>query len=184
AFACVYAILVGVFAYKELTLKKLAHTLASSVLDVGAIMFIIAMSGIFGYGIPFERIPSLLESLILGFTSSKVVVMLIIIALLVILGMFIDGSVIILLFTPIFLPLAIKVGWDPVHFGILFCTIITMGNMTPPVGLAMSAVCTVLNIPISEYIREMWPWLAVTVLSVAVLVFFPNLVLALPRLLF
>jgi len=184
SFACVYAILVGVFAYKELTLKKLMQTLASSVLDAGGIMFIIALCGIFGYGIPFERIPDLLSGAILGLSMNRYIVMLIIIAILLILGMFIDGSVVILLFTPIFLPLAVKVGWDPVHFGILFCTIITAGNMTPPVGLAMSAVCTVLNVPISEYIKEMWPWLLATVLAVSVLIFFPNLVLALPRLLF
>ncbi len=184
SFACVYAILVGVFAYKELTLKKLMQTLASSVLDVGGIMFIIALCGIFGYGIPFERIPDLLSGAILGFSMNRYIVMLIIIAILLVLGMFIDGSVVILLFTPIFLPLAVKVGWDPVHFGILFCTIITAGNMTPPVGLAMSAVCTVLDVPISEYIKEMWPWLFATVLAVSVLIFFPNLVLAIPRLLF
>jgi TRAP-type C4-dicarboxylate transport system permease large subunit len=56
--------------------------------------------------------------------------------------------------------------------------------MTPPVGLAMSAVCTVLDVPISEYIKEMWPWVFATVLAVSVLIFFPNLVLAIPRLLF
>ena len=184
AFACVYAILVGVFAYKELTLQKLVQTLGSSVLDVGAIMFIIALSGIFGYGIPFERVPDALEAAILGLSADKYIVMFIIIFILTILGMFMDGSVVILLFTPIFLPLAVKVGWDPVHFGILFCTIITMGNMTPPVGLAMSAVCSVLDIPISEYIKEMWPWILTTLIAVAVLVFFPDLVLALPRLLF
>ena len=184
SFACVYAILVGVFAYRELTLKKLVQTLGSSVLDVGAIMFIIALSGIFGYGIPFERVPDLLEAAILGISMDKFAVMFIIIFILIILGMFMDGSVVILLFTPIFLPLAVKVGWDPVHFGILFCTIITLGNMTPPVGLAMSAVCSVLDIPISEYIKEMWPWLMTTLIAVGILVFFPNIVLALPRLLF
>jgi tripartite ATP-independent transporter DctM subunit len=184
SFACVYAVLVGVFVYKELTIKKLVHTLGSSVLDVGAIMFIIALSGIFGYGIPFERVPDILEAAILGVSMNKFIVMFIIIIILVILGMFMDGSVVILLFTPILLPLAVKVGWDPVHFGILFCTIVTMGNMTPPVGLAMSAVCSVLDIPISEYIREMWPWLFTTVVAISILVFFPDLVLFLPRLLF
>ncbi len=160
------------------------YSLIDSVLDVGGIMFIIALSGIFGYGIPFEKIPDLISNAILGFSTNRYVVMFIILFILIILGMFIDGSVVILLFTPIFLPLAAKIGWDPVHFGILFCTMITMGNMTPPVGLAMSAVCTVLNVPISEYIKDMWPWFWATVLSIGVLVFFPGLVLALPRLLF
>ena len=184
AFACVYAILVGMFAYHELNLAKIAQTLGATVLDVGAIMFIIALSGTFGYGIPFERIPDLLTGAILGLTENRFLVMLIILSVLIVLGMFMDGSVIIILFTPIFLPLAIKVGIDPVHFGILFCTIITMGNMTPPVGLAMYAVCSVLEIPTLEYVKEMWPWMVTIVLMVCVLIFFPGLVLALPRLLF
>lgn len=184
SFACMYAIAVGVFAYKELTLDKILKTVGSTVLDMGAIMFIIALSGIFGYGIPFEHVPELLTNAILGFSSNKYFVMLIIIVFLVILGMFMDGSVVILVFTPIFLPLALNVGFDPVHFGILFCSIITMGNMTPPVGLAMYAVCSVLDIPNSEYVKEMWPFFLTIVLMIGILVFFPDLVLVLPRLLF
>ena len=184
SFACFYAVGVGFLAYKELSLRKLLETIAGSVLDVGAIMFIIALSGIFGYGIPFERIPDVLSGAILGISTNKHVVMLIIIVFMIILGMFMDGSVIILLFTPIFLPLAMAVGVDPVHFGILFCTIITMGNMTPPVGLAMYTVCSIMDVPISEYVREMWPWLFTIIIMVSILVFFPALTLALPRLLF
>jgi tripartite ATP-independent transporter DctM subunit len=184
SFACVYAIAVGFLAYKELSLEKLAKTIGSSVLDMGAIMFIIALSGIFGYGIPFDHVPDLLTKAILGISANKFVVMSIIIFFLVVLGMFMDGSVVILVFTPIFLPLAMKVGFDPVHFGILFCSIITMGNMTPPVGLAMYAVCSVLDIPNSEYIREMWPFFITVVAMIGILVFFPALVMALPRLLF
>lgn len=184
AFACVYAIAVGIFAYKELDAHKIAKTLGATVVDVGAIMFIIALSGIFGYGIPYERIPDLISGAILGISTSQYIVMLIIIAFLIVLGMFMDGSVVILLFTPIFLPLATRVGIDPVHFGILFCTIITMGNMTPPVGLAMYAVCSIMGIRTSEYVREMWPWLATVVVMVSILIFFPDLVLFLPRILF
>jgi len=184
AFACIYAIVVGMLAYKELTLDKIARTLGETIIDVGAIMFIIALSGIFGYGIPFEHIPQLLTETILTVSQSKYIVLGIILLFLVILGMFIDGSVVILLFTPIFLPLAMQVGLDPVHFGILFCTIITMGNMTPPVGLAMYAVCSVMEISIGDYIKEMWPFLLTVVLMVAVLVFVPQLVLLLPNLMF
>jgi tripartite ATP-independent transporter DctM subunit len=184
AFACVYAILVGVFVYRELTWKKLVATLGSTVIDVGAIMFIIALSGIFGYGIPFERVPDAITGAITGLTSTPQVVLLITIGFLLILGMFMDGSVIILLFTPIFLPLVKSVGVDPVHFGLIFCTIITMGNMTPPVGLAMYAVCSIMDCTISEWARHMWPFVLTVVVEVAVLVFLPDVVLFLPRLLF
>ncbi|WP_422479379.1 TRAP transporter large permease [Pleomorphochaeta sp. DL1XJH-081] len=184
AFACVYAIIVGTVVYHELNFEIIAKTLGDTVIDVGAIMFIIALSGIFGYGIPLENIPALLTSTILSISQSKYIVMLIILLFLVILGMFMDGSVVILLFTPIFLPLAKAVGIDPVHFGILFCTIITMGNMTPPVGLAMYAVCQVLNISINDYVREMWAFLITIMIMVGILMFFPQLVLLLPNLLF
>lgn len=184
AFACVYSVLVGVLAYRELSLEKFIGAVKDSVIDIAAIMFIIALSGIFGYGIPFERIPDVVSKLILGLTTNPYLVMFIIFVILVILGMFMDGSVVILLFTPIFLPLAMKVGWDPVHFGILFCSVITMGNMTPPVGLAMYAACQILETPSKDYIREMWPFVITVMLLLSILVFFPNIVLFLPNLLF
>ena len=84
AFACVYAIAVGIFAYKELDALTLAKTLGATVVDVGAIMFIIALSGIFGYGIPYERIPDLLSSAILEFSTNRYLVMFIIIAFLIV----------------------------------------------------------------------------------------------------
>ena len=184
AFACVYAILVGVFAYRELTWKKLVETLGSTVVDVGAIMFIIALSGIFGYGIPFERVPDAITGTITTITREPHLIMLITIAFLLILGMFMDGSVIILLFTPIFLPLVRSVGIDPVHFGLIFCTVITMGNMTPPVGLAMYAVCGIMDCTIGEWTRAMWPFVLTVLVMLAVLIYLPDVVLFLPRLLF
>lgn len=184
AFACVYAVLVGVFAYRELTLKTFLMAMKDSVVDIAAIMFIIALSGIFGYGIPFEKIPDLISRLILGITTNKFLVLAIIYIILLILGMFIDGSVVILLFTPIFLPLAIRVGWDPVVFGILFCSVVTMGNMTPPVGLAMYAACQILDTPIRDYIREMWPFILTVFVFLAIIMLFPDLILFLPRLIY
>ena len=184
AFACVYAVLVGVFAYRELTLKTFINAMKDSVVDIAAIMFIIALSGIFGYGIPFEKIPDLVSRLILGITTNKFLVLAIIYVVLLILGMFIDGSVVILLFTPIFLPLAMKVGWDPVVFGILFCSVVTMGNMTPPVGLAMYAACQILDTPIKDYIRQMWPFILTVFIFLAVIMLFPDIILFLPRLIY
>jgi len=184
SFACVYAVCVGVFVYKELTWKKFVDVLESSIKDIGAIMFIIALSGIFGYGIPFEHVPDLLTGGILGITKNPYIVMLLIIFFLIVLGMFMDGSVIILLFTPIFLPLVRELGVDPVHFGLVFCTTITLGNLTPPIGLSMYTVCSIMDLSVKEWIREMWPFLVTIVIEVSILVFLPDLVLSLPRLFF
>lgn len=184
AFACVYAILVGVFVYRELTWAKFLETLVNSIKDMGAVMFIIALSGIFGYGIPFDHVPEAVTGIITTISTNQHIVMLLIILLLVIVGMLMEGSVAILLFTPILLPLAKDLGVDPVHFGMIFCTTITMGLLTPPVGISMYTVCTIIGCSTRDWVRGMWPWLLVTLVMLAVLVYLPGLVLFLPRLLF
>lgn len=184
AFACVYGILVGVFVYRELTWKKFLETLRTTVGDVGAVMFIIALSGLFRYGIPFEHVPQAMTSLITGFSTNPHIVLMIVIGFLIIAGMFIEGSVCILLFTPILLPMVVSLGVDPVHFGLIMCTTITMGLLTPPVGISMYTVCTILECPTSAYLREMFPFLITVVVELLLLVYLPGVVLFLPRLLF
>ena len=184
AFACVYGILVGVFVYRELTWRKFLETLRITVGDVGAVMFIIALSGLFRYGIPFEHVPQAMTALITGFSTNPHIVLMIVIGFLVIAGMFIEGSVCILLFTPILLPMVVSLGVDPVHFGLIMCTTITMGLLTPPVGISMYAVCTILECPTSAYLREMFPFLITVVVELLLLVYLPDVVLFLPRLLF
>ena len=182
AFACVYALFVGAVIYRELTFKKLIDCIITSVMDVGAIMFIIAMSGIFGYGLPFDNIPQAATSLIAGITTNRYLVLLIIILFLLIVGCLMEGSVAILLLTPILLPMAKSVGVDPVHFGLIFCTSITFGLLTPPVGINMYVVCGILNIPTGKFLKESLPFLFATVLFIVLLVFVPDVVMFLPRL--
>ncbi len=184
AFACVYALFVGVVIYRELTFKKLLDTIITSVMDVGAIMFIIAMSGIFGYGIPFDHIPQATTSIIMGVSSNHYVVLLIIILFLLILGCLMEGSVAILLLTPILLPMAQSVGVDPVHFGLIMCTSITFGLLTPPVGINMYVVCGILEMPTGKYLKESLPFMLATTLFIILLVFIPDVVMFLPKLLY
>ncbi len=184
AFACVYAVFVGVFIYRELTWRKLVETLNITVRDIGAVMFIIALSGIFGYGIPVERVPQRLTGLITGISTDPNVVLLLIIAFLIAVGMVMEGSVAILLLTPILLPLVESLGVDPVHFGLIMCTIITTGLLTPPVGISMYTVCSIMECSTRDYIRESTVFFIVVVLQIAVLVYLPGLVLFVPRLLY
>ena len=182
AFACIYAIFVGTVIYRELTFKKLFDTIVTSAMDIGAIMFIIAMSGIFGYGIPFDNIPKLATSMIMGISTNHYVVLLIIILFLLIVGCLMEGSVAILLLTPILLPMARSVGVDPVHFGLIMCTSITFGLLTPPVGINMYVVCGILDIPTGHFLKESLPFMAATTAFIVLLVFIPDAVLFFPRL--
>lgn len=106
------------------------------------------------------------------------------IAALLIAGMFIESVVIILLFTSILLPMVVKVGVDPVHFGLVMIIMCVMGPVTPPVGVSMFTVCSILDCPVEEYIKESIPFLVAVLLWVIILIFLPQIVLFLPNLIF
>ena len=184
AFAVAYAVAVGMFAYRMLRAASLREALEGSLVDIGAVMFLIALSGIFGYGIVFERVPETISEGLLGVTENPDLAMLIIAALILLAGCFIDGSVLIIMLTPIFLPLVQAMGVDPVHFGLVFVIAATIGNFTPPVGAAMFAVCQILKCPIGDYTRESLPFLAAVSAVTLLLIFVPEVVLWVPNLIF
>ena len=184
AFAVVYAVLIGVAAHHKLDARSARIALDGAIDDVGAVMFLIALSGIFAYGIVFERVPELVSSAILGVTTHPEALMTLIVLLLLVAGCFIDGSVLIIMLTPIFLPLAQQVGIDPVHFGLVFVIVITIGNFTPPVGAAMYAVCSIIECPIERYTRESVPFLVAVSAVAVLLIFVPEVVLFVPDLIF
>jgi tripartite ATP-independent transporter DctM subunit len=184
AFAVVYAILVGVAAYRKLRLASSREALEGSLVDVGAVMFLIAMSGIFGYGIVFERAPEVVSAWLLGITGSPHLVLALIVVLILAAGCIVDGSVLIIMLTPIFLPLVTTLGVDPVHFGLIFVVAATIGNFTPPVGAAMFAVCSILKCPVGDYTRESLPFLVAVGAVTLLLIFVPEIVLFVPDLIF
>jgi tripartite ATP-independent transporter DctM subunit len=184
AFAVVYAIAIGFFAYRVLTLASFREAVEGSLTDIGAVMFLLALSAIFGYGIVFEQIPEAISGWMFGVTESPSVVMMLIVLFILVAGTFMEGSVLIIMLTPIFLPLITQYGIDPVHFGLVFIIAATIGNYTPPVGGAMFVVCQILRCPIGDYTRESMPFLIAVSLVTILLIFAPGLVLFVPNLLF
>ena len=184
AFAVVYAIFVGVFIYKELTFDKFIESLKQTANDLAVIMFIIICSNAFGYGIIIGKLPQTLARLIIGLTTNKYIVFLIIMLFVFIVGMFMEATANVLLLTPIFLPIIQEVGIDPVHFGIIYMILITLGGMTPPVGVTMYTTCSILKCPVDIYVKESIPFILSVVLLLVALIFFPNIVLFLPNLVF
>jgi tripartite ATP-independent transporter DctM subunit len=184
AFAVVYAIVIGAVVYRQLRRTSFREALEGSLSDVGAVMFLIALSAIFGYGIVFEHVPELVSGAILGVTDSLYGVIIMIVVLILNAGCFVDGSVLIIMLTPIFLPLIHDLDGDPVHFGLIFVLAATIGNFTPPVGAAMYAVLSILKCPIGTYTRESIPFLIAVSLVTLLLVFVPEVVLFVPDLIF
>lgn len=184
AFCVVYAVIIGVFVYKELTFEKFWGALRTAVIDTAAVMLLIAMSGPFSYAVTYCKLPQELANLIFGITSQPQLLMIIILAWLFILGMFLDSNVNFLLLTPIFLPMVQKVGFDPVHFGVLMATIVTMGVFTPPVGSAIYPVCSIIDCSVEEYTKESMLFFLAIFLEMVLLIFFPQIVMFLPNLLY
>ncbi|MBR0665917.1 TRAP transporter large permease [Roseomonas hellenica] len=184
AFAVVYAVVIGFFAHRMLTRASFREAIEASLVDVGAVMFLLALSAIFGYGIVFEQLPEEIAEWMLGITDDANVAMVLIVLFVLVAGTFMEGSVLIIMLTPIFLPLLTQYGIDPVHFGLVFIIAATIGNYTPPVGGAMFVVCQVLRCPIGDYTRESTPFLIAVSAVTLLLIFVPQVVLVVPNLLF
>ena len=184
AFAVVYAFIIGKFVYREMSLKSLWNVCKTTLGDNGVILFIIMTSAILGYGIIYDKVPQTMAKIISGISTNPHIIMLVIVTFVFIAGMFMEGTVNTLLLTPIFLPIVKSMGVDPVHFGIVFMTTVTLGGMTPPVGTAMYASCAILECPIDEYARESLPFFATILVEVAILIYCPWVFMWLPNLVF
>ena len=184
AAAVVYAIAVGFFAHGDMTIDKVKSAFGHAISDIGMIMLIILMSGMIGFAIIFMQLPQSIASALLAGLSDPVVIVAVILISLFVAGLFFESTILVLLLTPIFVPIIEQVGFNPVHFGILMMTIVTMGSMTPPVGVAMYTVCSIMDVKIEDYMRESLPFVGAIVALVAFLLFSPDVVLFLPRLAF
>lgn len=184
AFACVYAIFVGAVIYRELNWETFKATLKSTTKDIGIIMFLVAVSGMIAYGVTYDSVPQSIAGTLTSLTSSPYFTMILVILLLIVGGMFIETTVLALLLPPILLPVVTSVGIDPVQFGIIMMTIVTLGIMTPPVGIALYTTSSILGTSPESVAKEAVPLLGAAILLVAALVLFPQISLFLPNLIF
>lgn len=184
AFACAYALFVGIVVYKELTWETLMKTLKDSVKDITVITIILAFSGVFGYGVVFDDLTTTIASALVSVTANKTLLLFLVILFLLLCGMFMETTVIALILTPILLPVMQNVGVDPVVFGMIMMTFVTFGVMTPPVGTGLYTVSDIMGCSIQETVRYGWPFYVAVLLVVVFMVFFPNAVLWLPNLVY
>jgi TRAP-type transport system large permease protein len=184
AFAVVYAIAVGTLGHRVLDWARMKRAFGDALSDIGMIMLIILMSGMLGFAIIFLRLPQDVAGFLLTGLSNPYAVVAVVLTGLFLAGLFVESTILVLLLTPILVPVVRSVGVDPVHFGVLMMTIVTLGSMTPPVGVAMYTVCTLLETPLDEYLRESLPFFLAILVLVVILVAFPGLTLFLPNLTF
>lgn len=180
AFLVFYALFVGVFVYRELTLEKLYEAIKGSVLDLGMVMLLIMMAAVLGYAVTIEQGPQQIAQLVTSITDNPVGILVLVLLLLLVSGMFLEGAANILLVTPIVLPVLVHAGFDPVHMGILIVTLINIGGLTPPVGVIMFTVCGILDVKTGAFAKASLPYFIAMLVFLVLLVAFPALSLFMP----
>jgi tripartite ATP-independent transporter DctM subunit len=183
AVACVYAFVVTVFVYRDYKLRDLPHLLHRVVKTVAMVMMLIGFSVAFGYMMALMRIPAIMTELFLGISDNKYVFLLLVNVLLLVLGTFMDLAPMLLICTPIFLPVIHKLGIDPVHFGIIMILNLGIGLITPPVGPTLFVGCAIGKVTMEEVSRELWPFYGAMCLALLIVTYVPPLSLWLPSLL-
>ncbi|MGR3497692.1 MAG: TRAP transporter large permease [Limimaricola soesokkakensis] len=181
AFAVAYALIIGTLIYRELDAAKILDAMVQSLRDIGMIMLIILFSGTFGYVITFERVPQSIAEVALTALSDPTVLLFVIAGFLMVLGMLVEATVLVMLLTPILVPVVTAAGIDPVHFGLVMMTLVTFGGMTPPVGVSMFTVCGILRCSYRDYSIQMLPLVAAVLGLVTLMILFPGLVMFLPN---
>jgi C4-dicarboxylate transporter DctM subunit len=175
AVAVVYALLIGMFVYRRITLPVLSATLRRSVISTAVIMFIIANAGVFGFLLNRAGIPAALGDWLGHLFADKYSFLLGINLALFVIGMFIETSASIVVLAPLLLPVAMQFGVDPAHFGVIMVVNLALGMVTPPFGVNLFAACTVAKISLETLVRPLLPFVAVVVACLMIITYVPEI---------
>ena len=179
AIAVIYTIVIGVFVYRSLGWAAFWDAAGKSVRTAAMVLFIIAAATAFGFALALLEVPAALASLIAVITDDPFLTLLIINIMLLLLGTFMDMAPLIVITTPIFLPVAMGMGVDPVHFGIIMMLNLGIGLVTPPVGSVLFVGSAVGKIPVTTLVKTIWPFYGTLIFALALITYIPWLSLGL-----
>jgi tripartite ATP-independent transporter DctM subunit len=180
AVACVYAFLVTVFIYRDYKWRDLPKLMHRVVKTVAMVMMLIGFSVGFGYMMAIMQIPAKATSFFLTITENKYVLLFLINLLLLLLGTFMDLAPMLLICTPILLPVVVKFGVDPIHFGMIMILNLGIGLITPPVGPTLFVGCAIGKVTMEEVSKELWPFYGAMCLALLLVTYVPAISLWLP----
>lgn len=181
AIAVVYTLILSIVVYGDLKVSGLYQVILESVITTSVILSLIAASMAMSWAMSFEDIPQMITNGLLGLSQNKYVILIIINVILLIVGVFMDMTPAVLIFTPIFLPIVQGLGVDPVHFGIIMVLNLSIGLCTPPVGSVLFVGAAVGGIKITKVIRPMIPFFIAMIVTLLLVTFIPEITLWLPN---
>lgn len=182
AIAVAYSLLISMYYYKTVKLSDIPKMLKESVLTTGTIAFLLATSSMMSFAMSFTGIPQAISAAILGVTTNKILILLLINFVLLVVGMFMDVGPAIMIFTPIFLPVVTSVGVDPVHFGLFSIMNLCFGSITPPVGTGLYVGASVGHVKPEQMIKPLLPFFIAILVVLFLITYLPGIVMWLPNL--
>jgi tripartite ATP-independent transporter DctM subunit len=183
AFAVCYALVVGVGLYREIRLTALPRIFSSAMRDSAVILIIIAAVSAANWLLTYNRVPNMLTDWVLGNVDSKIAFLIAVNILFLCIGLFLEGIAAMLVLVPILHPIAVSLGIDPVHFGIIVIFNLMIGLITPPLGLCLFVAESIAGVGIAKLTRQIIPFFVVEVIVLLIITFVPETVIGLPNLL-
>jgi len=180
AIAVVYSLIVSLFIYREIKFKDLYSIIIKAGKNTAIVLFVIATSGAFSWLLTAQRIPEMIAQAILSISSNPIIIMLLINLLLLILGVFLETNAIILLVTPMLLPVTAKIGVDPLVLGIIMVINTSVGMITPPMALNIMIASSIGNQTIEQISKKIIPFLIVLIIDILIITFIPQIATFLP----
>lgn len=180
AIAVIYTLVLG-FVYKEISMKDISPILIETVKTSAIVLLLIATSIAMSWVMSYENIPQEISNTLLAISDNPIVILIIINLILLFVGVFMDMTPAVLIFTPIFLPIVTELGMDPIHFGIIMIMNLCIGLCTPPVGSVLFVGCSVADLKIQQVIKPLLPLFLVMIAVLLIITYFPELTLWLPR---
>ncbi len=180
--AVFYALILGMWVYRELTWKDLWNVLVNTGVTTSVLLLIIGMANIFAWVLTAEQVPQKIANMLLGISKNPHVVLLMINLVLLIVGMFMEAGAAIVILSPTLLAVAQAVGIHPLHFGFVMILNLSIGLITPPVGVLLFVVCGITGYPFSLVTRWAMPFMAANLATLALVSYFPALIMWVPKL--
>ena len=181
--AVVYGFIVSFFIYKELKIEDIPTVLLNTAALSGVVLLVLATASMFSFILTFERIPHALAQIIVTYADNWILFIILVHIVFLMLGMIMDALPAIIVLMPIFVPVAVSLGMEPIHLGILVAANVGIGMITPPVGICLFVACGISKIPIGSVVKPLLPFLVFLVLTLVIITMFPQITLFLPRLL-
>ncbi len=184
AVAVLYCIIIGKFVYKELKKEHIIPILKETVYGTSSVVLIIVAASVFGYYLNWQRIPQTMTAWLLSVTQNKYVMLLIFNVVMLIAGMFLEGGAVLIILTPLLVPVAVDLGVDVIHFGLICIVNIMIGGLTPPFGSMMFTCCSITDCKLENFVKEVFPFIIALLLALILITYIPQIVLILPWLLY